>query len=320
MHAESIVFLTRTDGPGEGRLFFAPDVVLAVTSVAADVTYVEGADYLVDRRAGRIVRAPGSRMPETHSKSIASAAGVLLHDRFVAVTYTHSGDPWTWRPPGTPGALPRVTARLKRREPVTVCLTGDSISEGYDVSGFHQVPPYQPAFGQLVAIALEQKYGAPVHLHNLATAGWTAADALSDTARLAALEPDLVIIAFGMNDACGAGAGEFVENVSSVMRRVRDEVTEVEFVVVSSMLPTPECSWVIPARFEEYRAALAELTGEGVALADVTGLWTELVARKDPHDLSGNGLNHPNDFGHRVYAHAILDRLLVGGPERSALR
>jgi len=305
MHRESIVFIERHDRAAEGCLLFAPDDILAVTSAAADVTYREGADYLVDRRAGRLVRAAGSRMPEIRPDSI----GTLLHDRVVAVTYNHSGD--SSRPPETAGTLTRVTARLKRGEPVTICLAGDSISAGYDVSGFHRVPPYQPAFGELVAIALEQQYGAPVRLHNLATAGWTAADAVWDTARIAAQEPDLVIIAFGMNDAGYADAGEFAGNVSSVMQRVRADVADVEFVIVSPMLPAPECSWVIPARFADYRAALAALCGEGVALADVTGLWTELVARKNPYDLSGNGLNHPNDFGHRVYAHAILDRLVV---------
>jgi lysophospholipase L1-like esterase len=276
----------------EGRLLFAPDAVLSVTSAAGDATHAEAADYVVDRSARRIVRPAGSRMPSA-----------------VAVTYTHSDDSWAWRPPETGGLL-RVAARLKRAEPVTICLIGDSISEGYDVSGFHRVPPYQPAFGQLVTIALEQHYGSPVRLHNLATAGWTAADALWETARIAAVRPDLVIVAFGMNDACYAEAREFAGNVSSVMQRVRDDVADVEFLLVSSMLPTPECRWIIPERFEEYRAVLVELTGQGVALADVTGIWTELLARKDPYDLSGNGLNHPNDFGHRVYAHAVLDRLL----------
>lgn len=284
MHGESVVFIT-----SERHLVFTPDAVLGVTNAAGDETYSEGADYLVDRSARRIGRPAGSRMP-----------------RAVAVTYTHSDDSWTWRPPANDGRLPRVTARLKRGEPVTVCLTGDSISEGYDVSGFHRVPPYQPAFGQLVAGALDPN----VHLHNLAAAGWTAADAVWDAPRIAARAPDLVIIAFGMNDASYADAGEFAGNVSSVMRRVRDAVPDVEFMLVSSMLPTPECHWVAPERFAEYRAALAAMIGEGVDLADVTGLWTSIVARKDPGDLSGNGLNHPNDFGHRLYAQVILDRLI----------
>jgi len=34
-----------------------------------------------------------------------------------------------------------------------------------------------------------------------------------------------------------------------------------------------------------------------------------LLERKSVYDLTGNGINHPNDFGHRVYAQTILDQL-----------
>ena len=307
MHRESVVFISREDGQSEARLLFPPDAILAVTSAAGDSAYVEGADYLIDHHAGRIIRTPGSRMPRVTREVIAAADGALTHGWIVDVTYTHPAGLWTSHVPAHAGArLPRVTRRLQRGEPLTICLTGDSISEGYDASGFHGVPPYQPAFGALVASALQHRYGAAVQLHNLATAGWTAADALWDTGRIAAASPDLVIVAFGMNDACYADAGEFAANVSGVLRRVRDDVTHVEFIVVSPMLPTLECTWVVPGRFDQYRGALAELTADGVVVADVTRLWSEVVARKDPHDLSGNGLNHPNDFGHRLYAQTIL--------------
>jgi acyl-CoA thioesterase I len=311
MSGESVVFIRGDEGPAASRLLFPPDVVVAVTSAAADVIYVEGVDYEVDFPAGRIVRMPGSRIPETTRAAIAAADGALTHDRIVAVTYTHPAAPLMWNPPPA-GTISRVMQRLQRREPLTIAVTGDSISEGYDASGFYGIPPNQPPFARLVATALEQDFGTPVRLHNLATAGSTAADALWETGRIAASEPDLVIVAFGMNDACYAEAGEFAANVSSLLCRVRDDVPLAEFVIVSPMLPTPECTWVVPARVLDYRAALNELTGDGVVLADVTGLWSAMVARKDPHDLSGNGLNHPNDFGHRIYAQSILHQL-VGG-------
>jgi lysophospholipase L1-like esterase len=308
MHGESVLFVARDDGPAESRLLFPPDAVVAVTS-AQGVVYTEGIDYTADHHAGRIVRIPGSRMPEVTPQAIAAADGALTHFRTVAVTYTHSADLEPWRPRRSAGAIPRVMQRLQRREPVTICLTGDSISEGYDASGFHRLPPFQPAFGSLVAKGLEQQHGSAVHLHNVATAGWTAANALWDTGSIAAGEPDLVIVAFGMNDASYAEAAEFAANIASVLGRVRDEAPAAEFMLVSPMLPTPECSWLVSSRFEPYREALAAMTGDGVVLADVTSLWTQMIARKDPRDLSGNGLNHPNDFGHRVYAHAILDQL-----------
>jgi lysophospholipase L1-like esterase len=249
-------------------------------------------------------------MPEVRRDAVVTADITQTRERLIAVTYTHAAGLWTSHRSSPAGTLSRVSQKLRRREPLTICLTGDSISEGYDASGFHGVPPYQPAFGELVASGLEQHNGGAVRLTNLATAGWTAADALWDTARISAAKPDLVIVAFGMNDACYAQADEFATNLSTMLKDVRDEVADVEFVVVSPMLPTPDCTWVIASRFDEYRAALSELTGEGVVLADVTELWSQIVARKDPHDLSGNSLNHPNDFGHRLYAQTILSQLI----------
>ena len=49
-----------------------------------------------------------------------------------------------------------------------------------------------------------------------------------------------------------------------------------------------------------------------MALADVTAVWELLLKHKHDLDLTGNGLNHPNDFGHRLYAQAILARIPPG--------
>src|SRR5262249_11330650 len=155
-----------------------------------DASYIEGQDYRIDRRSGRIVRTPGSRMPSVTAASIAAADGELTHNRTVVVTYTHPGDTWRGFVPSSALAqLQRVNGRLARREPLTICLTGDSISEGYDASGFHHLPPHQPPFGPLVADGLRHHYGSDIQFHNFGTAGWTAVDALWDTERIAAANP-----------------------------------------------------------------------------------------------------------------------------------
>src|SRR5262249_42128448 len=69
-----------------------------------------------------------------------------------------------------------------------------------------------------------------------------------------------------------------------------------------------------PELFPQYRDALASLSKGGVALADLTSVWTEFLERKQDWDLTGNGVNHPNDFGHRVYAQ-VLSSLLVPASE-----
>jgi hypothetical protein len=59
--------------------------------------------------------------------------------------------------------------------------------------------------------------------------------------------------------------------------------------------------------FFEYQDALREAVSPEDALADVTEVWEIMSRRKHDLDSTGNGLNHPNDFGHRIYAQAILD-------------
>jgi acyl-CoA thioesterase-1 len=314
---ESVVFVVRETGAAEANLLLPPDVVLRVASADGGIAYREGPDYRIERDTGRLVRPSGSRMPEVSRETLSAADGALTFARTVDVTYTYAPDCGTWHPPSAAGDLPRFTRRLRRQAPVTVCLTGDSISEGYDASGFHGVQPYQPAFGPLVVSALAQHYGVPLRFHNLAAAGWTAADGLCDAERIVAAAPDLVIVAFGMNDACYAEAGEFAANVSGILERVRRDAPEAEFVLVSPMLPTPQCTWVVRARFDGYQAALTALAGDGVLLADVTALWKAITGRKHPHDLSGNGLNHPNDFGHRLYAQVILDAIACAQDDAS---
>src|SRR6476659_2448247 len=163
MHAESVVFMGDSREPIEAALLFQPDTILSVTNAAADVRYVEDHDYYVDRQAGRIVRVPGSRMPCVTRAAVAAADGQLTHGRTVAVTYSHASGQWRGFVPANAGTdLPRTTRLLQQRGPLTICLTGDSISEGYDASGFHGLPPFQPPFAALVASALQQHTGRDV--------------------------------------------------------------------------------------------------------------------------------------------------------------
>jgi acyl-CoA thioesterase-1 len=53
---------------------------------------------------------------------------------------------------------------------------------------------------------------------------------------------------------------------------------------------------------------LAGAEGPGMAVADLTSFWELLLTRKTFADITGNGVNHPNDFGHRVYAQVLLSK------------
>ncbi|QDT09653.1 hypothetical protein K239x_16010 [Planctomycetes bacterium K23_9] len=46
----------------------------------------------------------------------------------------------------------------------------------------------------------------------------------------------------------------------------------------------------------------------------MTSLCTELLKRKQNADLTGNGINPPNDFDHRIYASEIAALLIKQSP------
>ncbi|MBT4501046.1 MAG: SGNH/GDSL hydrolase family protein, partial [Gemmatimonadetes bacterium] len=91
---------------------------------------------------------------------------------------------------------------------------------------------------------------------------------------------------------------------------IRRQNPRAEFILVATMLGNPEWAHTPAETFPEYRNALASLCIDGIVLADMTRMWTDLLHRKRYHDLTGNGVNHPNDFGHRVYAQLLLSLLV----------
>ena len=48
---------------------------------------------------------------------------------------------------------------------------------------------------------------------------------------------------------------------------------------------------------------------EKIVFADVCSVWSFVLKRKGFFALTGNGVNHPNDFGHSLYAKTILSVL-----------
>jgi lysophospholipase L1-like esterase len=322
MHAESLFFVESGTGAAAARLLFDWPEDLLLTSATGEVAFEEGRDYAVARESGVLTLTADSRIPSCSYGDLYLPAdpfvligdGDEFHRRQVAATYRHAQGAWSgYVPRLAEGQLPRTRARLAASQPLTLCVAGDSISEGYNASGFTGAPPYQPPYVELVAAGLGHAGASPVDLRNLAVAGWTSDDGAADAERLTHPRPDLVIVAFGMNDAGYNDAAGFAANVGAIVTTVQAASPDAEFVLVSPMLPNPRWPYPVLDRFPAYRDALADMCGDGAALADLTRMWTDLLARKSVHDLTGNGINHPNDFGHRVYAQVIL-ALLIGDP------
>jgi hypothetical protein len=91
---------------------------------------------------------------------------------------------------------------------------------------------------------------------------------------------------------------------------IRKGCPNAEIILVATMMGNKDWTALHPELWPAYRDALAELCGPGIALADMTGVWGEMLKHKQYWDITGNGVNHPNDFSHRVYAQ-VLSGLVV---------
>lgn len=333
MRGESLLFVAEAPGKEPAaRLLFPPTKVLMIQDPALKRVFVEGRDYAW-KPGDRLITLPkGSAMPfrtpadlirppksQRHALTRRDGMGEILfgagheyHDMQVTVTYGHGANDWKGGDPAMGGAnLTRVRAILARKDPLAIALLGDSISTGCNASGWAGAAPFQPPWQELVRSRLESVRGSGVKLHNFSVGGTSSAWGLKNIDKVIASNPDLVILAFGMNDSAGVSASQYAANIRGMIGAVRQRNPSAEFILVAPMLGNADWVALKQELFGAYREALSGMAGPGVALADLTSVWREMLRHKADRDLTGNGVNHPNDFGHRVYAQVLL-ALLAG--------
>lgn len=323
VYRESLFFVKPDDGRPSAKLLFDAEKVIAVHRADAKQTFESGKDYQLKEDGSSILLPEGSRIPFRKETDLSSnigkpnarllfAEGHFFHDQQVEVTYVPRKDA-RWKgyiPKFAEKGLAGTIAKLRAKQPLTLAVSGDSISQGYNASGFTKAPPYMPPYSNLVTAQLEKSYGSKVTLHNRAIAGWSAGSGVKDIDNLLKVKPDLVIIAYGMNDVGGRNPQNYKALVAKMLDRIKEANPATEVILVASMMGNPEWTATPPEMFPRYRDALVTLERPGVVVADMTAVWEELLKRKRFVDMTGNGLNHPCDHGHRLYAQVILALLV----------
>ena len=334
---ETALFVrTPTDTRPTASLLFQPTAIVSVRSASREATYEAGRDYvwkpgtrtielpegsrIVWKTPADLRRKPGSQpFALTHRDGhgeILFAAGHEYQDMQTVITYRHKRGAWTGPMPAYQGdRLAHTLTRLKAKGTLKIALLGDSISTGCNASGWANVPPYQPPWQDLFVLWLRRTFGASVALQNFAVGGTDTAWGVQQIGRVIDAAPDLVILAFGMNDAAGRPAAEYGANMKAMVDAVRRVRPDAEFILVAPMVGNRDWVALRQELFPQYRDELARLAGPSVALADMTSIWAELLKHKLDWDMTGNGVNHPNDFGHRVYAQ-VLASLVSPNPAR----
>ena len=320
-----------TDGNSlpSGRLLFPAKKVLSVRDTYLSRSFKEGEDWVWEGQ--RIILTESSQIPYFQQQELVYtenregqsqpgklsgtyvlfSEGELLRSRQLAVTYVpdRSGEGLTRRLMHT-HQLPQTLQRLQSRQRLHVVFYGNSIETGANSSGVQHVPPYMPNWAELFIYRLRKHFGGPISYSNMAVGGKTAAWGAEEAeSRVCAHDPDLVVIGFGMNDGTARVAPDrFVEQIVSIMDQVRRRRPACEFIVITPVLANPDA---IHHQIQaEYRQPLLALSKTGVAVADITYWHRWLLTHKSYQDMTGNNINHPNDYLARWYAQ-VLSALLI---------
>ena len=339
VYNETAMVLKNEDGSiSPVGLMYEIGSVIAVRNYGLDTLYEEGKDYEVQN--GKLVIKDNGAIysdmaldydqyyfPEYDgSNNLASNGGGILKTEAsngaqglckwqLSVTYTHEK---TDSPIGVPRTFSdkfsKTIAKLKSGEKTNLVCLGDSISAGWSASGYQycNIAPLCPPYFNLVTDYLGMYYeNENIDAANFSVGGmktdWGREDAQIQS--VVKENPDLLIIAFGMNDGVSGGfsPAAYKENTLAIIDGVRAGCSDTEIILVSPMLPNAEAANMLVNQYN-YVAVLNEIASErgNVAVADVGTLSFRLLQLKKFRDMSANNINHPNDFMHRLYAQTIV--------------
>ncbi len=159
---------------------------------------------------------------------------------------------------------------------------------------------------------------------NTAIGGWTSLEGLQSFDTF--LKPyintygcDMFVCALGMNDSTATLANYTpamtADNAKAIVDKVYALSPKANVLLVGTMWANPDANGWNSQQYKQtpYLETLASnyrKQGRNCAMANVTETTAWLLQRKDFIDYSGNNINHPNDFGYRIYAQVILQTIL----------
>lgn len=324
VYEESLMILENKDKTIEPiQLTYPIKEVLSVYDSSLQIKYEKGKDYRIDNN--KFIISEGSRIPrmcyneyylsEQTPNSLETQSGDYLffseegdfHKKQIMITYTHDVK-WKGKiPESQADKLKTSIDKMRHGEKINIVFYGDSITVGANASSYLNMEPSMPTWVKLVIKAMKHKYQTKnIFYFNTAVAGTTTQWGVEHVKeRVISHHPNLVFIGFGMNDDCDSK--EYQEKILRIMRAVRTENADCEFVLIAPMLPNQEVKGFY--RFQDtYVSVLEKISkmDEKTAVADVTSIHKQLLKSKRYYDMTGNNVNHPNDFLGRIYAQVVI--------------
>ena len=272
--------------------------------------YLEGIDYTVDYDKGEIQRTINSSIPD-YSKNIlygkkdfdhTKFADFSNHPYFIWVDYVTKNGERLANPNDQSKYLVNFRKKLEAGRPVTIVSYGNSITAGGEAS----TPQlrFQSVYGNYLKSIFPS---ANFTIEDVSIPGYSSSQGIEwwDT-YIGKTSPDLVLVGWGMNDhnIGGNTPEQFRKNLVKLVGMIKER-KNAEVILYSSFPPNND--WHFGSHsMELYAEATKQAALEAnCAYVDVYSTWFKVLKRKDQSSLLGNNINHPNDFGHWLYAQAF---------------
>ncbi len=349
-----MVFIHESDAKGsidDIKLLYDATEIISVRDNTLQILYTEGKDYELTSDGRLKILEDGSikrmtyhtyysdekyegyhldRSDKTQSHYYFSGdtyCPTTMSTYSINVTYRHGKASPVTIPKNQSDRMKRFIDKVARKENVSIVSIGDSITKGWSSSSNANQLPNIPSYTYLFCEYIEKAYGIGVEHTNLGVAGELSYNAYTKKATETktkieqALEknPDLVILAYGMNDGDARPSDAFITSINNALDLLRNPekggIADLPVLVVGTCMPNhkthkggdPTRVWL---NFQkDYIPALwtaLDTWGDGIVLADVGSVHIDIMKRKEYEDTAGSNTNHPNDYLHRVYAQVLI--------------
>ena len=334
VYNETLMFIGEEDC---APLLYPAVEIISVKSYDLTKEYVRGVDYEYDAKRNCITLKKNTSMPYIPQDEyyfsderldasfrcvlpgkpyISFSEGYYFSSKQVAVTYRHTGQKNLPAPKSQKEAFANVIEKMRKNQEPKILFYGDSITVGANSSGFIEYGPNADIWPKMVFDSIKKKYNCSNAKYiNTAVGGWNSQDGINAFEDcVMAYEPDAVFLAFGMNDL-GFTPKQHIFNIQTMVSLIRAKLPDTAICLVTTMLPNKEVERFYSEQHafdEQYLAYVEALKAAGerkVCVANVTEMHKQILKVKRYYDMTGNNVNHVNDFMARVYAQTVFQTI-----------
>lgn len=260
---------------GESAMFFGQDVVklafpateiLRVYNSLLGVEYLPGRDYRHDTGTACLVRPAGSQIPFlAKEKQFPAAEKCIFYPAPGHNAIPHGVDgralifdnqdffarqqieiDYQAERIDFPLVISQQGDRLLRWRqklsggvrPLKLTFLGDSITYGYNASKVMGSAPWQPCYAELVQQELQHTYGGEMILCNRGVNGSGCRAALKEAEQWLPDCPDLLVIAYGMNDLTSMTPEQYADTIREIMTLAR------KIILIVNICWFPQCQGI----------------------------------------------------------------------------